>query len=68
MTYYFLLLNYGMKKEFSDYAIIKGDYELIIQNLINHLNYDEVLNNLEKFMSSDIEDRIMKKLINILFE
>ena len=68
MTYYFLLLNYGKKKEFLDYAMLKGDYELILQNLINHLNYDEVLNNLEKFMSSDIDERIMKKLIKIIFE
>ena len=68
MTYYFLLLNYGKKKEFLDYAMLKGDYELILQNLINHLNYDEVLNNLEKFMSSDIDDKVMKKLIKILFE
>ena len=68
MTYYFLLLNFGKKKEFTDYAMLKGDYELIIQNLINHLNYDGVLNNLEKFMSSDIDDRVMKKLNNILFE
>ena len=67
-TYYFLLLNYGKKKEFFDYAMLKGDYELIIQHLINHLNYDEVLNNLEKFMSSEIEDRVMKKLIKIIFE
>ena len=68
MTYYFLLLNNGKKKEFLDYAMLKGDYELIIQNLINHLNYDEVLNNLEKFMSSDIDDRVLKKLIKIIFE
>ena len=68
MTYYFLLLNHGKKKEFFDYAMLKGDYELIIQNLINHLNYEEVLNNLEKFMSSDIDDRVMKKLIKIIFE
>ena len=68
MTYYFLLLNYGKKKEFLDYAMLKGDYELIIQNLINHLNYEEVLNNLDKFMSSDIDDRVMKKLIKIIFE
>ena len=68
MTYYFLLLNYGKKKEFLDYAMLKGDYELIIQNLINHLNYEEVLNNLEKFMSCDIDDREMKKLIKIIFE
>jgi len=68
MTYYFLLLNNDKKKEFSDYAIFKGDYELIIQNMLNHLDYDGVLNNLEKFISSDIDDRAMKKLINILFE
>ena len=68
MTYYFLLLNHGKKKEFFDYAMLKGDYELIIQNLINHLNYEEVLNNLEKFMSSDIDDRVIKKLIKIIFE
>ena len=48
--------------------MLKGDYELIIQNLINHLNYEEVLNNLDKFMSSDIDDRVMKKLIKIIFE
>ena len=68
MTYYFLLLNNGKKKEFLDYALLKGDYELIIQNLLNHLNYDEVLNNLEKFMSSDIDDKALKKLIKIIFE
>ena len=68
MTYYFLLLNNGKKKEFLDYAMLKGDYELIIQNLLNHLNYDEVLNNLEKFMSSDIDDKALKKLIKIIFE
>jgi len=68
MTYYFLLLNNRKKKEFLDYAMLKGDYELIIQNLLNHLNYDEVLNNLEKFMSSDIDEKALKKLIKIIFE
>ena len=67
-TYYYLLLNNGKKKEFLDYAMLKGDYELIIQNLLNHLNYDEVLNSLEKFMSSDIDEKVLKKLIKILFE
>ena len=68
ITYYSLLLNYGKKKEFFEYAMLKGDYELIIQNLINHLNFEEVLNNLEKFMSCDIDDKVMKKLIKIIFE
>jgi hypothetical protein len=68
MTYYFLLLNNGKNKEFLDYAMSSKDYELIIQNLLNHLNYDEVLNNLEKFMSSDLDEIVLKKLIKILFE
>ena len=68
ITYYFLLLNYGKQNEFLEYAMWKGDYELIIQSLINHLKYEEVLNNLEKFMSCDIDDNVMKKLIKVIFE
>ena len=65
---YFLLKNYGKSKEFLDYAKIKGDYELIIQEFINHFQFVDVLNNLEKFMSSDIDDAKMQKLTKILFE
>ena len=68
ITYYFLLLNYGKQNEFLEYAMWKGDYELIIQSLINHLKYEEVLNNLEKFMSCDIDDNVMKKLIKVIFK
>jgi hypothetical protein len=48
--------------------MVKGDYELIIQNLLNHLNFEEVLNKMDKFISSDIDDNTMNNLIKILFE
>ena len=66
--YYNYLLIYQKKKEFIDYAMVKGDYELIIQNLLNHLNFEEVLNKMDKFISSDIDDNTMNNLIKILFE
>ena len=66
--YYNYLLIYQKKKEFMDYAATKGDYELVIQNLLNHLNFDEVLNKIDKFITSDILDETMNKLIQILFE
>ena len=66
--YYNYLLIYQKKKEFMDYAVTKGDYELVIQNLLNHLNFDEVLNKINKFISSDILPETMNKLIKILFE
>ena len=66
--YYNYLLIYQKNKEFMDYSIQKGDYTLVIQNLLNHLNFEEVLNKLDKFFSSDIGDDTMNKLIKILFE
>ena len=66
--YYNYLLIYQKNKEFMDYSIQKGDYTLVIQNLLNHLNFEEVLNKLDKFFSSDISDDTMNKLIKILFE
>ena len=66
--YYNYLLIYQKNKEFMDYAVTKGDYELVIQNLLNHLNYVEVLNQMDKYISSDIDDKTMNKLIKILFE
>ena len=66
--YYNYLLIYQKNKEFMDYSIQKGDYALVIQNLLNHLNFEEVLNKLDKFFSSDISDDTMNKLIKILFE
>ena len=66
--YYNYLLIYQKKKEFLDYAGTKGDYELVIQNLVNHLNFVEVLNQMDKYISSDIDDNTMNKLIKILFE
>ena len=35
---------------------------------MNHLNFDEVLNKINKFISSDILPETMNKLIKILFE
>ena len=66
--YYNYLLIYQKKKEFMEYAMAKGDYELVIQNLMNHLNFEEVLNKIDKFISSDIDDKTINKLIQILFE
>ena len=65
--YNYLLIN-QKNKEFIDYAYVKGDYELVIQNLLNHLNYVEVLNQIDKFISSDLDDKTMNKLTKILFE
>ena len=66
--YYNYLLIYQKNQEFMDYALAKGDYELIIQNLLNHLRFEEVLNKLDKFISSNVDDITMNKLIKILFE
>ena len=66
--YYNFLLIYQKKKEFMDYAAEKGDYELVIQNLLNHLNFEEVLNKIDKYISGDIDDDKKNKLIQILFE
>ena len=66
--YYNFLLIYQKKKEFMDYAAEKGDYELVIQNLLNHLNFEDVLNKIDKFITGDIDDKTMNKLIQILFE
>ena len=65
---YDYLLMYNKQQEFIDFATLKGDYELIIQKLLNHLNYEEILNKLDKFINSDIDETIMKKLIKIFFE
>ena len=66
--YYNYLLIYQKNKEFLNYASTKGDYELVIQNLLNHLNYVEVLNQIDKYISSDLDDKTKNKLTKILFE
>lgn len=68
---YNMLQNFGKEKEFVDYAMIKGDYELIVQNLLSHLKYEEVLNNLDKFISNvngDFDEKNIPKLIKIFYE